>query len=316
VQSWSGFLSGYEIGDTYKYAIRTPWGHILEKSDPVGFHHEMRPNTASIVADLHSYEWNDEAWLKKRQETNWLEEPVSMYEVHLGSWRKPTDGRQFYNYRELAPMLVEYVKSLGYTHLQLMPINEHPFDGSWGYQATGYFAPTSRFGTPEDFMFFVDYCHQHDIGVLIDWVPAHFPVDGHSLGRFDGTALYEHDDPRQGFHPDWGTNIFNYGREEVKNFLMSSAHFWPEVYHIDGIRVDAVASMLYLDYSREGGEWVPKILNKQVGGVPFNVKALKTRERFAAAVKHALYMLGGANQVVLNFGSQYVGWRIRHSARG
>ncbi|MAT14569.1 MAG: 1,4-alpha-glucan branching enzyme [Planctomyces sp.] len=259
---WSGFIPGYEAGDKYKFAVRSRWGQVLEKSDPYAFAAELRPNTASIIADLSTYEWNDQEWIEKRDRKTWINEPVSTYEVHLGSWRRPTDGRTYYNYRELAPMLVEYVKDLGYTHLQLMPVSEHPFDGSWGYQTTGYYSPTSRFGTPEDFMYFVDYCHQHDLGVLIDWVPAHFPADAHSLGRFDGTALYEHDDPRQGFHPDWNTNIFNYGREEVRNFLFSSAYFWPHIYHIDGLRVDAVASMLYLDYSRKEGEWIPN----QYGG--------------------------------------------------
>ena len=254
---WSGFVPGVGPGDAYKYSLRTKSGEIIEKADPYAFYAEQPPNTASIIYDIEHFEWQDDGWMEKRGETNWLEQPISMYEVHLGSWRRPKDGRRYFNYRELAEQLVSYVTEMGYTHIQLLPITEHPFDGSWGYQATGYFAPTSRFGTPHDFQYFVDYCHQHGIGVLIDWVPAHFPTDAHALGRFDGTALFEHADPRQGFHPDWNTFIFNFGRDEIRNFLLSSARFWCDVYHIDGLRVDAVASMLYLDYSRKAGEWVP-----------------------------------------------------------
>lgn len=254
---WWGFVPGLIAGQPYKYSIRTPTGQLIQKADPFAFYSEVPPKSASVVWDLGGYDWKDEAWLKKREATNWHEQPVSIYEVHLGSWRRPKDGRQYYTYREIAPLLVEYVQKLGYTHIELMPVNEHPFDGSWGYQATGYFAPTSRFGTPQDFMYLVDYCHQAGLGVLIDWVPAHFPTDGHSLAAFDGTCCYEHADPRQGFHPDWGTLIFNYGRMEVRDFLLSSARFWIDRYHIDGLRVDAVASMLYLDYSRKAGEWVP-----------------------------------------------------------
>ncbi|MCH8830524.1 MAG: 1,4-alpha-glucan branching protein GlgB [Planctomycetes bacterium] len=254
---WSGFVPGMKAGDAYKFAIRTQTGEILEKADPYAFQTELPPQTASIVNDPAGHEWNDSAWMEQRQIVNWLERPISIYEVHLASWKRPRDGRRYFNYRELATMLVEYVHEMGFTHLQLMPMTEYPFDGSWGYQTTGYFAPTSRFGTPDDFRAFVDHCHQADVGVLIDWVPAHFPTDPHALGQFDGTALYEHADPRQGFHPDWDTFIFNYGRQEVQEFLLSSARYWIETFHLDGLRVDAVASMLYLDYSREKGQWIP-----------------------------------------------------------
>ncbi|HEV7999577.1 MAG TPA: 1,4-alpha-glucan branching protein GlgB [Planctomycetaceae bacterium] len=254
---WSGFVPGVKHGDVYKYVLRTRDGRMLEKSDPVAFYAEVPPHSASIVYQLPDFPWQDGAWMHKRAHTNWFEQPISIYEVHLASWKRPKDGRRYLNYRELANQLVDYMHEMGYTHLQLMPLSEFPFDGSWGYQTTGYFAPTSRFGTPEDFMHFVDYCHQANLGVIIDWVPAHFPSDGHALGQFDGTSLYEHSDPRQGMHPDWGTLIFNYGRSEVRDFLLSSARFWVETYHVDGLRVDAVASMLYLDYSRKAGEWVP-----------------------------------------------------------
>jgi len=259
---WHGFVPGMGHGDVYKFSVRTRWGQQLEKSDPYAFYCEHPPKSASIVYDLGGYEWQDGDWMNRRPQTDWLSSPISIYEVHLGSWKRPKDGRKYFNYRELAHMLVDYAHEMGYTHLQLMPITEFPFDGSWGYQATGYFAPTSRYGTPHDFMYFVDYCHRSGIGVFTDWVPAHFPSDGHSLGRFDGTALYEHADPRKGFHPDWGTYIFNYGRHEVREFLFSSARFWLETFHVDGLRVDAVASMLYLDYSRKNGEWIPN----QYGG--------------------------------------------------
>jgi 1,4-alpha-glucan branching enzyme len=255
--TWSGFIPGMAEGTAYKYSIRTHAGDVIDKSDPYAFSAELRPNTASLVTNLENYKWQDSDWLTRRPETDWLHAPVAVYEVHLASWKRPKDDRPYFNYRELAHQLVDYAHEMGYTHLQLMPINEHPYDGSWGYQVTGYFAPTSRYGTPADFMYFVDYCHQKGIGVLIDWVPAHFPMDAHGLANFDGTCLYEHADPRQGFHPDWGTHVFNYSRQEVREFLISSATFWADVYHIDGIRVDAVASMLYLDYSRNEGEWIP-----------------------------------------------------------
>lgn len=256
---WWGFVPDLKHGDAYKFALRTREGHLLQKIDPYAFAAEVPPKSASIVCNLDGHTWRDSDWMTGRESKNWYEQPVSVYEVHLGSWKRPQDGRQYFTYRELAPLLIDYVKDLGYTHIELMPINEFPFDGSWGYQATGYFAPTSRFGTPHDFMEFVDQFHEAGIGVIIDWVPAHFPTDGHSLGSFDGTCLYEHSDPRKGFHPDWGTLIFNYGRTEVRDFLLSSARFWLDVYHIDGLRVDAVASMLYLDYSRKHGEWVPNM---------------------------------------------------------
>jgi 1,4-alpha-glucan branching enzyme len=223
---WGGFVAGLQPGDCYKFSLKNAWGQVEQKSDPFAFATELRPKSASIVSDLSGYSWQDRGWIERRGQTNWLEKPITTFEVHLGSWKRPKDGREFFNYKELAHMLVEYCQEMGYTHLQLLPITEHPFDGSWGYQTTGYFAPTSRFGTPRDFMYFVDYCHQHDIAVLVDWVPAHFPSDGHGLGRFDGTCLYEHADPRQGAHPDWGTLVFNFGRNEVRSFLMSSARFW------------------------------------------------------------------------------------------
>jgi 1,4-alpha-glucan branching enzyme len=255
---WTGFIPGVHPGTLYKYSIISHYHQQkLEKTDPVGFYQEVPPRTASIVWNL-DYQWKDEDWLEKRRKSDYLHAPVSIYEVHLGSWRKVIEeDRSSLTYRELAHQLVEYVKKMGFTHVELMPVMEHPFDGSWGYQVTGYFAPTSRYGTPQDFMYFVDYLHQNGIGVILDWVPSHFPTDGHGLGLFDGTHLYEHADPKQGFHPDWKSFIFNYGRNEVKSFLMSSALFWLDKYHIDGLRVDAVASMLYLDYSRKEGEWIP-----------------------------------------------------------
>ncbi|NLX95504.1 MAG: 1,4-alpha-glucan branching protein GlgB [Rhodopirellula sp.] len=254
---WELFIPGLSDGTHYKYQIRH-FDHVMEKSDPFGFAAEVPPRTASRVVDLNRHTWHDREWMARRPNTDWLHQPLSFYEVHLGSWRRPGDdpGR-WLSYRELAHQLVDYVKEMGYTHIELLPIAEHPLSASWGYQIVGYYAVTSRYGSPEDFMYFVDLCHQNDIGVVLDWVPAHFPRDGHGLRRFDGSALYEHADPRQGEHRDWGTQIFNYGRHEVRNFLISNALFWMDKYHIDGIRVDAVASMLYLDYSREDGDWLP-----------------------------------------------------------
>ncbi len=253
---WELFLPGLGTGELYKYEIKTRYhGYMVAKSDPVGFYSEMRPKTASIVWDLNQYDWQDTDWIDRRGEIDQFSAPMAIYEVHLGSWRRKS-GWEWLTYRDLIDELIPYVKEMGYTHIELLPVAEHPFDGSWGYQVTGFFAPTSRFGTPDDFMAFVDACHQEGIGVLLDWIPAHFAKDQHSLGFFDGTHLYEHADPRQGEHPDWGTYIFNYGRNEVRQFLVSNALFWLDKYHIDGLRVDAVASMLYLDFSREEGEWI------------------------------------------------------------
>jgi 1,4-alpha-glucan branching enzyme len=256
---WELFVPGLPDGEKYKFEIRTRAGHLLLKSDPYGVWFETPPRTASIVRDISGYRWGDEEWMASRaRHGEWLDEAMSIYEVHLGSWaRVPEEGGRCLTYRELAERLPAYVKDLGFTHVELLPVMEHPFSGSWGYQVLGFFAPTSRFGPPEDFKLLVDACHQAGLGVILDWVPGHFPKDMHGLARFDGTALYEHADPRQGEHQDWGTLIFNYGRNEVRNFLLSNALFWLEKYHVDGLRVDAVASMLYLDYSRRPGEWVP-----------------------------------------------------------
>ena len=254
---WEIFVPGLAEGTLYKYRIFNG-DFACDKSDPVGFFAEVPPCTASVVKDLNRYKWNDSEWLAKRESFDWLHTPLSVYEVHLGSWRRPGDDPQKYlSYRDLAHQLVDYVKQMGFTHIELLPVAEHPLSASWGYQIVGYFSVTSRFGEPEDFMYLVDLCHQNDIGVLMDWVPGHFPKDGHGLRRFDGTALYEHEDPRQGEHRDWGTHIFNYGRLEVRNYLIANAVFWLDKYHLDGLRVDAVASMLYLDYSRQDGDWIP-----------------------------------------------------------
>jgi len=256
---WEFFLPGLDEGSLYKFEILSRVEEQLGvKSDPYGFAAELRPKNASVVSNIDGYQWNDSAWIAARETRDWLHAPMSIYEVHAGSWRRTPDGR-WLTYRELANQLIPYVKELGYTHIELMPIMEHPLDASWGYQTVGYYAVTSRYGTPADFMYFVDRCHQEGIAVILDWTPAHFPRDGHGLSLFDGTHLYEHADPRRGAHPDWGTLVFNYGRNEVQNFLISNALFWVEKYHVDGLRVDAVASMLYLDYSRREGEWVPNI---------------------------------------------------------
>jgi len=255
---WELFIPSLDEGTMYKFEIRSRAGYWGLKSDPYGFAAEKRPNNASVVVDIDKHQWNDAAWLTQRASRDWLHSPMSIYELHLGSWRRRRDdGNRWLTYRELADELIPYVKGMGYTHIEMMPVMEHPLDKSWGYQTVGYFAVTSRFGTPEDFMYFVDRCHQEGIGVILDWTPAHFPRDAHGLAFFDGTHLYEHADPRKGAHPDWGTLVFNYGRNEVQNFLISNALFWIDKYHLDGLRVDAVASMLYLDYSRKPGEWIP-----------------------------------------------------------
>jgi 1,4-alpha-glucan branching enzyme len=261
---WEIFIPDLGDGDNYKYEVRTHAGHLLQKADPFARHFEVPPNSASVIWTDGRYQWRDAAWLNDRESFGgWHDRPMAVYEVHLGSWRRvPGDGNRSLTYREMADTLVPYVREMGYTHIELMPIMEHPFGGSWGYQVIGFFAPTSRFGTPDDFRYFVDECHRHGLGVILDWVPGHFPKDQHGLARFDGTALFEHEDPRQGEHRDWGTLIFNYGRNEIRGFLISNALFWLEEFHLDGLRVDAVASMLYLDYSRTEGEWIPN----QYGG--------------------------------------------------
>jgi 1,4-alpha-glucan branching enzyme len=261
---WELFIPGLADGTCYKYEVRTADGSLVNKSDPYAQRFEVPPNTASIVWTPQRYSWGDDAWMHARPGAGgWHDGPMAIYEVHLESWRRnPAEHDRYLTYRELADTLVPYVGGMGYTHIELMPVMEHPFSGSWGYQVIGFFSPTSRFGTPDDFRYFVDRCHQHGVGVILDWVPGHFPKDQHGLARFDGTSLYEHDDPRKGEHLDWGTLIFNYGRNEVRTFLLSNALYWLDEFHVDGLRVDAVASMLYLDYSRPAGQWIPN----QYGG--------------------------------------------------
>ena len=275
------FIPGLGKGTIYKYEVKTRSGDAMLKADPYGTYTEMRPNNASIVWDIDGYDWSDKIWMENREKTQGKDRPMSIYEVHLGSWiRKPLAededgnpvvGSEFYNYRELAVRLAEYVREMGYTHVELLPVMEHPLDASWGYQVTGYYAPTSRYGTPEDFQYFMDYMHEHGIGVILDWVPAHFPKDLVGLACFDGTHVYEHADPRQGEHPHWGTLIYNYGRPQVSNFLIANALYWAEKFHADGIRMDAVASMLYLDYGKQDGEWIPNIYggNENLEAVEF-----------------------------------------------
>ncbi len=255
---WELFIPGLAEGTAFKYEVRTHNGHLFEKADPYGFWAERSPGGASVVWSTDKHIWQDAEWMARREQVQALDAPLAIYECHLGSWRRvPGEDHRYLTYRELAETLIPYITGLGYTHIELLPVTEHPFSGSWGYQTIGYYAPTSRFGTPDDFQYFIDRCHQAGLGVILDWVPAHFPKDGHGLVYFDGTHLYEHADPRQGEHPDWGTLIFNYGRNEVRNFLLSNALFWLDKYHVDGFRVDAVSSMLYLDYGREGSAWLP-----------------------------------------------------------
>ena len=277
---WEGFIPELGPGTVYKYHVASRYqGYSMDKADPYAFENEVPPRTASIVWDL-GYDWGDEGWMHSRQHHNRLSHPISIYEVHLGSWmRLWEDGNRWLTYRELAPKLAEYVNRMGFTHVEFMPVMEHPFYGSWGYQVTGFFAPTSRYGTPQDFMYLVDHLHQQGIGVILDWVPSHFPNDAHGLAYFDGTHLYEHADPRQGFHPEWKSHIFNFGRNEVRSFLLSSALFWLDQYHTDGLRVDAVASMLYLDYARKPGEWIP---NKYGGNE--NLEAISFLQKLNADV--------------------------------
>ena len=254
---WDTFVPGVKAGDLYKFAVETSQGYTVLKADPYGNQSQLRPDNASVVADIRHFDWTDQAWRKAHQEKK-TESPMAIYEVHPGSWKKdPSMPGEFYNFKKLAVELADYVLEMGYTHVELIGLSEHPFDGSWGYQVSGYYAPTARYGTPADFMYFVNYMHDHGIGVILDWVPAHFPKDEFGLGRFDGTALYEHQDPRKGEHPEWGTYCFNYGRTEVSNFLVANALFWIEKFHVDGLRVDAVASMLYLDFGRSSGNWIP-----------------------------------------------------------
>lgn len=279
---WEAFVPFIGSGQLYKYAITTNSGKILFKADPFAFYAELRPQTASITTDLTSYTWKDQSFMEKRNEQDLLSQPVSIYEVHLGSWKRKNRAERdgFYTYKEAARELADYIKEMGYTHVELMGIAEHPYDGSWGYQVTGYYAPTSRYGTPEEFMYFVDAMHQKGIGVLLDWVPAHFPKDSHGLFEFDGEPCYEYADPRKGEHPDWGTKIFDYSKYEVGNFLIANALYWIDKYHVDGLRVDAVASMLYLDYGRKQGEWIP---NKEGGNK--NLEAIEFFKHLNSVVK-------------------------------
>ena len=294
------FLTEIKVGDIYKYCVTAQDGKKTLKADPYGFQAELRPNNASVVADISDFKWHDSRWMKKREKFDDKKNPMFVYEVHPGSWKKhpASDGDPdgFYSYRELAHELADYVKRMGYTHVELMGIAEHPFDGSWGYQVTGYYAPTARFGSPKEFKYLVNYLHKNKIGVILDWVPAHFPKDAHGLAEFDGTCIYEHSDPRQGEHPDWGTKIFNYGKNEVKNFLIANALYWIEEFHVDGLRVDAVASMLYLDYGKEDGQW---IANKYGGNE--NLEAIEF-------FKHLNTLILGRNKGTMMIAEESTAW--------
>lgn len=294
---WEGFVPNIGQGAIYKYHISSRFGvNIPEKTDPMGFYQEHRPRTASVVWDL-DYQWCDDNWMATRSHNNALNAPISIYELHMGSWKRVAeDNDRPLTYREIAPQLVEYMKHMGFTHVEFLPLMEHPFDGSWGYQTTGYFAATSRYGTPQDMMHMIDVLHQNGIGVILDWVPSHFPVDGHALASFDGSYLYEHADPRKGFHPDWGSAIFNYNRNEVRSFLMSSASYWMDKFHIDGLRVDAVASMLYLDYSRRDGGWIPNMY-----GGRENLEAISFLQR----LNHEMYRLYPDTQMFAEESTSY-----------
>lgn len=290
------FIPTANVGDHYKFEIKVKGGLTFLKADPYASYSQKRPETASVVYDLSGFSWNDDAWMEQRKKENGHKKPMSILEVHLGSFAKPDDGRDFYTYRELAPQIVEYVKKMGYTHIELMPVMEHPFDASWGYQVIGYYSPTSRYGTPEDFQYFMNMMHENGIGVILDWVPAHFPRDTHGLSNFDGTCLYEHADPRKGSHPHWGTLIFNYGRPEVKNYLIANALYWVKEFHADGIRMDAVASMLYLDYGKNDGEWVANMY-----GGKENLEAMEF-------LKHLNSMIKKTDPSVLMIAEESTAW--------